>query len=308
MNSPALRLPSPIVSLPDFSHSYNVFVKQEDLIHREFGGNKWRKLKYNIKNYHQQDYKTMITFGGPFSNHIAASASVCKAYDIPSVGIIRGTYKDPGNPTLLMATNNGMKLHHVPKSDYRLKIESELVQRIINRYKKPMIVPEGGNNAEGIEGMRDLMVEIYNYPVTFDIIAVAAGTGATAAGIINYAKVSSDTKVIIINVLKNESLTAEIKSKSNNEKLNWQVTGDYHFGGYAKTTEELRLFAQQFLDTYNMRLDHIYNSKLFYAMRDMLDKDFIRKGSNVLLINTGGHQGIRAYNYVNGKPWLTSSV
>jgi len=298
----SLNLPSPIEALPEFSNTCNVYVKREELIHSDFGGNKWRKLKYNIEHYFKAGYRTIITFGGPFSNHIAASAAVCAAYDIPVAGIIRGTYKDQDNPTLIGAENKGMHLHHVPKADYKLKTKSILIQGIIKSYENPLVIPEGGSNADGLDGMQDLVVEIDNYPVVFDVIGVAAGTGTTSAGIIKYIQGKSAIKVI--NVLKNESLHSEIESKIYGGSRNWEVIGDYHFGGYAKTTKELRTFAQGFYNDYKIPLDPIYNSKLFYAMQDMMDKKLFKQGANILIINTGGYQGIDAYNYVNEQAWI----
>jgi 1-aminocyclopropane-1-carboxylate deaminase len=298
----SLNLPSPIEQLPDFSHAHNVYVKREELIHPEFGGNKWRKLKLNIDKYYRDKNRTLITFGGPFSNHIAATAAVCAACNIPSIGIIRGTYVDDNNPTLTKAKERGMILHHVPKEDYKIKVDSELIRDIIDNYEKPLVISEGGNNAEGIDGMLGLMAEIYSYPIDFNLIGVAAGTGATSAGMIRYSQ--SNTNIKIINVLRNQSLTEEISSHINNESKNWQVIHDYHFGGYAKTTDDLRDFAQEFYNKYQIALDPIYNSKLFYGMRDLMQSNCIEEETNILLINTGGYQGIDAYNYVNGEPWI----
>ena len=148
-----------------------------------------------------------------------------------------------------------MQLHHVPKEDYKMKTDSILIQNIIKSYEKPFVIPEGGNNGEGISGMQDLMIEIDSYPLEFDIIGVAAGTGATSAGIIRYTQAKSMIK--IINVLRNESLTKEIEVHDNVKDKNWEVMSDYHFGGYAKTTAELRSFAQNFYNNYKLSLIHI---------------------------------------------------
>ena len=302
MKELSLNIPSPIEQLTGFSDFCNVYIKREELIHSDFGGNKWRKLKYNIKEYYEKGYGVMITFGGPFSNHIAATAAVCAVYDIPSVGIIRGTYNDPNNPTLIEAKKRGMQLHHVPKDAYRLKTDSVIISDIIQSYDKPLVIPEGGNNVEGMYGMKDLASEIENYNIDFDVIGVAAGTGATSAGIIKYSE--SHAVIKVINVLRNKSLAGYIGTQVDRTSNDWQVIGDYHFGGYAKTTQELQSYALQFADTYNVHLDPVYNSKLFYAMHDMMSQRMINEGSDVLIINTGGYQGIEAYNYVNEKPWI----
>lgn len=297
-----LKLPSPIERLHDFCNPYEVYIKREELIHKDFGGNKWRKLKYNIGRYYADSHRVMITFGGPFSNHIAATAAVCAQFEIPSVGIIRGTYVDTDNPTLNKAAELGMKLHHVPKEAYKLKANAPFIKELIASYDRPMLIPEGGNNQLGVNGMGDLMEEINDYELDFDVIGVAAGTGATAAGIIKYG--NSDYRTKVINVLKNESLENEISGQLTDINTEWDVESEYHFGGYAKVTKSLQHYAQKFYDDYEIILDPIYNAKLFYAMQDLMKSELLPKNSKVLILNTGGHQGITAFEYLNKKPWV----
>ena len=49
-------------------------LKRLDLIHPHISGNKFFKLKYNLQHAKQLGLDTLITFGGAFSNHIAATA------------------------------------------------------------------------------------------------------------------------------------------------------------------------------------------------------------------------------------------
>jgi 1-aminocyclopropane-1-carboxylate deaminase len=303
VNSLELNLPSPIELLPRFSPYNEVYIKREGLIHRQFGGNKWRKLKYNIDRFHQQGYQTLVTFGGPFSNHIAATAAICNEFSIPCVGIIRGSYIDASNPTLTQARDNGMILHHIPKEDYKLKEDSEVVNEIIVSYNNPMLIPEGGNNESGRTGMKDLMNEIEAYEVDFDLIAVAAGTGTTASGMISYGNLSQ-YEILIVNALRNEALQDDIRQNVKDKDGKWQILSEYHFGGYARTNDALRSFAQSFYDNYAIRLDPVYNAKLCYAMSDILGEKVRYRDKRILIIHTGGYQGIDAYDYMKKEKWL----
>jgi len=290
--------------MDQFSDKHQIYIKREDLIHPDFGGNKWRKLKYNIEKASHNQCGTIVTFGGPFSNHIAATAAVCRAYNIPCVGIIRGEYVDADNPTLNLAQNNGMILHHVSKLDYKIGDRSENIDRIIKIYDRPYMIPEGGGNALGMYGMQDLVSEIDDFPVEFDYICVPAGTGTTAAGIIEY--LDGNSQVIIVNALRNASLVQMISQRLSTAQNNWEVLSNYHFGGFAKTTDELQLFTQSFYDRYGIMLDPVYNAKLVYGIVDHLRVSDISAESKVLIIHTGGMQGIDAYDYRHDKHWLYS--
>jgi len=218
------------------------------------------------------------------------------------VGIIRGEYVDADNPTLSLAQNNGMILHHVSKLDYKKGLSSENISKIIISYDRPYIIPEGGANDLGMYGMRDLISEIESYSIEFDYICVAAGTGTTAAGIIEY--LDGRSQVIVVNALRNASLVQMISERLSSVQNNWEVLSDYHFGGFARTTDELQLFTQSFYDRYGIMLDPVYNAKLAFGIVDHLVVSDIPAESKVLIIHTGGMQGIDAYNYRHDKQWL----
>lgn len=287
-----LVLPSPIQHLLIHPSGVEVYLKREDLIHPLYGGNKWRKLKYNLIKYRKDNYTQLVTFGGPFSNHIAAVALACQAESIPCVGLIRGSYEDPHNPTLLVAKSAGMSLIHLTKEAYRDKEKSAEVQELLSQWARPYLIPEGGSNALGFRGCAEVASEVLAQDLSFDYILVPAGTGTTAAGIIS----TLSSQVLVVNVLKNSGLE-EVISGHVSGALNWQVLSEYHFGGFAKGDQTLIDFINGFYAQYEIRLDPIYNGKGVFAMMDLLDKAHFARGSKVLYVLTGGLQGATAYNY-----------
>src|SRR5687768_18469442 len=73
-----LNLPSPLEELihhPGKEKGIRIFMKRDDLIHPEISGNKWRKLKYNLEEAKAKAASTIVTAGGPWSNHLAATAA-----------------------------------------------------------------------------------------------------------------------------------------------------------------------------------------------------------------------------------------
>lgn len=282
-------------------HGCPVNIKRDDLIHGDFGGNKWRKLKYNLEHYQSSDYSGIISFGGPFSNHIAALSAACNHYDIPCTGIIRGTYRDPENPTLQKAAANGMELIFVRKESYRLKQESAEIKAILSDYDNAYILPEGGSNQLATKGIAEIWDELEEVNFKPDILFVSAGTGATAAGLI--ANCRHECHVIVVNTMKHAGMRNDISHFIKGSiHCRWEVIQDYHFGGYAKASQELINFINGFYKKYNIPLDPVYNGKMMYALNDMIMKGRIAKNANILAIHTGGIQGIKAYNYTCKNP------
>lgn len=283
-----ITIPSPIQEIKsDFleAHGISLHVKREDMIHPLISGNKWRKLKYNLS----ERPEGIITFGGAFSNHIHATAAAGKLYHIPTVGIIRGEY-DPHNPTISDCENMGMKCHFVSRSNYRLKEASPEVQKIIALYPDNTLIPEGGSNEKAIQGVEELGDEIDG---SYDYIALAAGTGATARGLIS----TREESFLIFSTLKVKDMYAAYDITLE-ERIH--LIDDYHFGGYGKTDDTLIQFINEFYDQHAIPLDPIYNGKVAYGLMDMIQKGKL-KDCSILWIHTGGLQGIQAYNYMAQK-------
>jgi len=289
-----INLPSPIQQIYNPSwddQNISLYIKREDLIHPLVNGNKYRKLKYNLAT----KPNFIITFGGAFSNHIHATASAGKLYNIPTVGIIRGE-SDEKNPTLLYAQSCGMKLYFIDRTSYKLKENSKKVKEIISNYKNPLILPEGGNNILARKGTSEVANEINNHFLDIDIIALSAGTGGTASGVLS--KKKKEQGLLVFSALKGDFLKDEIISMSGSSDFTLQT--DYHFGGYARTNQKLISFINNFYENYQIVLDPIYNGKGLYGIIELIKKKHFAKGSKILWILTGGQQGNTAWNYMNG--------
>ena len=289
-----MTLPSPIqkVYSPIWDdQNIELYIKREDLIHPLVNGNKYRKLKYNL------DHKPncIITFGGAFSNHIHATASAGKLYKIPTIGIIRGE-EDVHNPTLQYAKSCGMKLYFVDRASYKLKEHSESAKLIISQYLNPLILPEGGNNALARKGTAEVAKEIKDQLPNIDIIALSAGTGGTASGILS--KKEKEQRLIVFSALKGNFLKDEIVSMT--DITDFELQTDYHFGGYARTQPELISFINTFYTNHKIVLDPIYNGKGLFGLIDLIKKNYFAKGSKIVWVLTGGQQGNIAWNYMNG--------
>lgn len=267
-------------------------VKREDLIHPVISGNKYRKLKYNLLRAEAENHSALLTFGGAFSNHIAAVAAAGKEYGFKTIGIIRGEElidKIAENPTLQYAEDCGMQLEFVTREDYRQKDSGSFLANLKSKYGSFYLIPEGGTNDLAVKGCEEILGE---QDSRYDYICCAVGTGGTISGIIN--SCGPNQKVLGFPVLKGSFLKKEIVSFANNYR--WELIQEYHFGGYAKINKDLIDFMNAFYKNEGILLDPIYTGKLLFGVMDLIKKGFFPDGSKVLVIHTGGIQGIKGMN------------
>lgn len=267
-------------------------MKREDTIHPFISGNKFRKLKYNLLQAQSEDKTKILTFGGAFSNHIAATAFAGKEYGFETIGIIRGEelrIKISENPTLLFAQECGMKFEFISREEYRQKETALFINRLKDIYGDFYLLPEGGTNHLAVKGCEEILS---NEDESFSHICCAVGTGGTIAGISNSAL--TNQKIIGFPALKGEFLSNDIRNFAANK--NFELIHHYHFGGYAKINEELIRFINEFYKETKIPLDPVYTGKMMFGILDLIKKGYFLENSKILAIHTGGIQGIAGMN------------
>jgi len=281
-----------------------VIVKREDLLHPEISGNKFRKLKYNLIKAKADGFSTLLTYGGAYSNHIAATAAAGNLFNFKTIGVIRGNELGDDlektlaqNPTLKLAHKYGMHFKFVSRSDYRLKNKASFLENLHDEFGAFYNVPEGGTNALAIKGCEEILK---SEDAEFDFVCVAVGTGGTISGLINV--VTDSQKVLGFPALKGDFLNREINNLIK-PKDNWQLITDYHFGGYAKVSKELVTFINDFKTETGLSLDAVYTGKMFFGLADLITKDFFKKGTKILVIHSGGLQGNGGMNILLKKKY-----
>lgn len=269
-------------------------IKREDLIHPFVSGNKFRKLKYNLEEAKNQNQTKLLTFGGAFSNHIAAVAYAGMEYGFETIGIIRGEeveHKINKNPTLRFAQECGMKFEFVSRESYRNKENLDFIANLKYKYNNFYLIPEGGTNDFAVKGCEEILSES---DAKYDFVCCCVGTGGTISGLINSSK--SNQKIIGFSALKGDFLRNEIRKFA--KKDNWELCSEYHFGGYGRVTEELILFMNSFFEQNGILLDPVYTSKMVFGVMDLMNANYFPKKSKILMIHSGGLQGIEGMNEV----------
>ena len=267
-------------------------IKREDLLHPLISGNKFRKLKYNLLEAKEKNHHTLLTFGGAYSNHIAATAAAGRAYGFATIGVIRGEElreKADENPTLSFARKEGMKLKFISRSDFRRKDTPEFQEKLWEEYGPFYLLPEGGTNRLAVKGCEEILE---TGDTGFDYICCAVGTGGTIAGLINSS--GENQEILGFPALKGDFLTDDIRKFA--QKDNWRLQNEFHFGGYARVNEDLIRFINDFRQKTGVPLDPVYTGKMLYGILKLINNGYFKSGSKVLAIHTGGLQGIPGMN------------
>ena len=279
-------------------HNIRIDVKRLDLLHPLVNGNKWFKLKYNVERAIASEHRTIVTFGGAWSNHIHATAAAGALSGVRTIGIIRGEEPNEYSATLRFAKEHGMELHFVSRLDYEERNTEEFKAWLHDQYGAFHFVPEGGSNYYGVNGCMEILSE--SDTQTYSHVACACGTGATLAGMMLGAK--SNMKFIGFSALKGgDFLHDEVikhieyflmdRELAEEYRAQFTIDSEHHFGGYGKWNDELTSFIQQMEQEHQLPLDQVYTGKSLFGLLNQIETGRIAGGSNILFVHSGGLQG-----------------
>tara|TARA_B100001564_G_scaffold359175_1_gene379970 strand:+ start:1665 stop:2549 length:885 start_codon:yes stop_codon:yes gene_type:complete len=261
-----------------------LYVKRIDLIDKYISGNKWYKLKYNIKSAINNSKKCVLTYGGAYSNHLLATAVISNQHNLKSIGLVRGEKKQNLNPILRLVEQYGMHVDYISRSYYRMRDDKNMITDLKRKYGDFYLIPQGGTNNLGVKGAQEILTDLDSQ----SYICVPVATGGTISGIINSS--NKKQKILGFKTLKGVGdLEENIKKFTNNN--NWNLLDDYTFGGFAKYDTDLVNFIKDFDLNYSIKLDIIYTSKMMYGLFDLIRKGYFKRKSSILAIHTGGLQG-----------------
>lgn len=301
-----------VVRWPRFDQAgWEVVLRREDRIHPLISGNKFRKLKYNLLQAKDLGCKALLTLGGAHSNHIVAVAALAREQGLTSEGWIRGDELAPdSNDTLRQAAALGMRLRFVsrglysvlrtssweeiraglwPTSEFRDELDI-LCTPLHETLPRLYFLPEGGTNRLAVVGCREIL---RLDDEVFDRICCAVGTGGTMAGLVEGAGGHSLVQGFSA-LLGTTDLRRDIAKFTS--KTNWELTDEFALGGYGRVTDELVDWINRFRAAGNALLDPIYTGKMLLGLDYMAARGDWERGSRILVIHTGGLQGIGGIN------------
>lgn len=264
----------------------DVAVLRLDQLHPVISGNKWFKLRFYIEEARRLNKDRLVTYGGPWSNHLHATAAAGQLYGLQTTGIIRGERPAQLSDTLQQVSEMGMQLSFISREDYK----NDFIPDTID-LSTAMLIPEGGAGPIGVRGAATIPT-LFN-PAAFTHVCCAVGSGTMMAGLLQSLK--STVKITGISAMKNNhSLAAEVATLTGSNEALPEIIHEYHFGGFAKHTASLLAFMNEVYQHTGIPTDIVYTGKLFYAVNDLARKNYFPKGSKILLIHSGGLQGNRS--------------
>ncbi|NBM15620.1 1-aminocyclopropane-1-carboxylate deaminase/D-cysteine desulfhydrase [Streptomyces sp. GC420] len=313
------RLPSPLLPVGDerfARRGLRLLLKRDDLIHPALVGNKFRKLTPSLR---AAGGRTLLTFGGAYSNHLRATAAAGRLLGLPTVGVVRGheLAARPLNPSLARCAADGMRLHFIDRSTYRRKAEPEVLASILREVSGGthttdahttdpdatgpgaracgdggqdrngvLVVPEGGSNALAVRNCVALGRELDGVA---DVVGIACGTGGTLAGMA--AGLGAGQRAIGFPVLRGGFLGAEVDRLQyeafGGPRGNWRLDDRFHGGGYARSTPELDAFAEDFERRHGIPLERLYVAKMLYGLTTLAGEGAFPAGTSVAAVITG---------------------
>ena len=279
-----------------------IYCKRDDLFILRPGtalqGNKVRKLLPTLLAARTGQH--YLSFGGAYSNHLAALAVAHRDFGLSVTCFVRGGERP--TPQLQLAESCGLPLVRLTRSAYRHRNDPawlmEMRQRLAHeRQLNPadvLIIPEGGSTPAGIlacgEALTETTVQLGNPP---DFFCLSAGTGGTAAGVISAA--TTATTVEVFPALPGNWMRREITAKlPRPPAAPWRVFPEYALNGYAKypaawRTDTPGLNARADLGVAGLPpLEPIYTAKLFRGVLTRMAAGHYPRGGTVVILHTGG--------------------
>jgi len=264
----------------------NLWIKRDDLIDPYISGNKWRKLKYILKDAAAKGKNHLVTFGGAYSNHLVATAAAAARSGLKSTAFVRG--EEVVNEMLVLCKLYGMQLIFTDRETYKDK--ESCYRTYFNGIENTYFINEGGASAEAVTGCAEIIKEL---PANVDHLFCAAGTGTTAAGLLSGIQHAGlNTKLHVIPVLKGGEFILEEILKYVPVTKQLVPHTEYHFGGYAKINPELLTFMQQFIKEHGILIDPVYTAKMCYAIYDLANQNYFQDNAKIVALHTGGLLGI----------------
>jgi len=268
-----------------------------DLIDPLISGNKWFKLQPLLDRRNPK--QPILSFGGAYSNHLHALARFGQQHGIKTYGVVRGEPRQTA--TLEDAQNWGMRLHFVGRQSYRdlrgdaavADHSASILSELHRLYGDFYTLPEGGATKEALSGCSKIWSLL---PTGYrpDRVLVSVGTGTTLAGLVLGAPEKCRVEGVAA-IGEASYLVKAIEHQLIGRKLSPDVSWSLDAGvalRFAKLNSELSGLWHR-VALLGIELDPVYTLRMLHYFLRKLHSDQYVRGEKLLLVHTGGLQGLR---------------
>ena len=309
------HLPTPLEEMPRLREALGggprLLIKRDDQTGLATGGNKARKLEFLVAEALARDADTLVTVGGPQSNHCRQTAAAAAKAGLRCV-LVLGSDPPPrsrwtGN--LLLDSLLGAEVRWTGDRD-RGAVLSETADALRAAGARPYVIPVGGSVPTGaaayVAAIEELAGQLAARGERADRLVFASGSAGTHAGmLVGVQALELGTRVEGIAVEKSEGLLSKIEglAAATATHLGLDLTfsaGDfilrtgYGAPGYAVITDAEREAVRMLGRSEGIIADPVYTGRALVGLIDLVRRRVYGNDETVLFWHTGGVAGLFA--------------
>ncbi|HPA79503.1 MAG TPA: D-cysteine desulfhydrase family protein [Thermoanaerobaculales bacterium] len=301
------QLPTPVVEAPRLAaHAglARLLIKRDDMTGLALGGNKARKLEYDLAAAVRSGSDLLVTVGGTQSNHAAMTAAAGRRLGLETKLVLGGPDFASFGGNLALDVLYGAEIRYLVDDDDNDSLAAameEWVRELRAAGRRPFAVPLGGSTGAGalgyVQAVRELAAQLGDGPLQ---IITAVGSCGTFAGLNLGARLFLPrARVFGISVSRNageirrrtlelvaeaaQLLGAEVPVSPGELACFDDYGGDYGVPT-AAGDDAIRLAAR----LEGLVLDPVYTGKSMSGLLDLARRGVLDPGVPAVFLHTGG--------------------
>lgn len=314
----------------------NLYIKRDDMTGLAFGGNKSRKLDYIVKYALDNNYTTLLTYGGVQTNHGRMTIAAASKFGLKSILMCYGDKPEilSGNLVLdrmlgaeivFMDVSEARKATPGPEQikayvDKRISATETIVKKYEAQGDKVLIIPIGGHNAIGTAGyifaVKEIIAQMKAQNIKAKYLVAGYGSTGTFAGLwigakyynapfevigipMSPAPASQESCATFINEVC-ETFDLNIVCNPEDIRIEQGPDHDKYAGlGYNIPDPKTREYMYMLARTEGILTDPCYTGKTFRGFCELIQNNIIPNGQDAIYLHTGGTPAIWTQEHLN---------
>lgn len=310
------RLPTPLQSLASLSARLgpHLFIKRDDLTDLALGGDKPRKLEYEVARAQAQGADTLVTCGSSQSNHARLTTAAARKVGMECVVILSRDQYQALQGNLLTVYLMGARVHLVEASNH-WDLEPSIhhvCQSLLAQGKKPYVIPVSGTTPQSCLGYircgLEIAQQIAEQGLHLDAMYVPFGTGGIFTALLLALR---EQRIIcpLIGISVNQKrarcyeqletwwieLCRLLDRNPNRSRDMFEIDDEFIGREYGDPTEECFDAIMLMAQTEGILLDPVYSGKMMAGFLAHHAAGRWSPRHDILLLHSGGVPALFAY-------------